>query len=104
MEAEEEIWPIMRGRYFDQRLTAPTRLVFGADDFALRPQLLTGYERYADDMEVELVPDCGHFIADERPELGGRTRAGVPRRQRQQIAGARAQPPPGVCGGFARPP
>jgi pimeloyl-ACP methyl ester carboxylesterase len=65
----KEIWPIMRGRYFDQRLTVPTRLVFGADDFALRPQLLAGYERYADDMQVELVPDCGHFIADERPEL-----------------------------------
>jgi pimeloyl-ACP methyl ester carboxylesterase len=65
----KETWPIFRGRYLDQRLTVPTRLVFGADDFALRPQLLAGYERHADDMEVELVPGCGHFIADERPRL-----------------------------------
>jgi pimeloyl-ACP methyl ester carboxylesterase len=65
----KETWPIFRGRYFDQRLTVPTRLVFGADDFALRPQLLAGYERHADDMAVELVPGCGHFIADERPQL-----------------------------------
>ena len=31
--------------------------------------LLAGYEHHADEMRVELVPDCGHFIADERPEL-----------------------------------
>ncbi len=64
-----EIWPLLRGRYADSRLTVPTRLVFGTDDPVLRPELLAGYESHADDMEVELVPDCGHFIADERPEL-----------------------------------
>ncbi|GAA1560682.1 alpha/beta hydrolase [Kribbella sancticallisti] len=26
------------------------------------------YRDYADDMRLELVPDCGHFIAEERPE------------------------------------
>jgi haloacetate dehalogenase len=26
------------------------------------------YRRFADDMSLELVPDCGHFIAEERPE------------------------------------
>jgi pimeloyl-ACP methyl ester carboxylesterase len=31
--------------------------------------MLAGYERHAEDMRVELVEDCGHFIADERPEL-----------------------------------
>jgi len=64
-----EAWPIARGRYARQRLTVPTRLVFGADDFALRPEVLVGSERQADDMRLELVPGCGHFIADERPEL-----------------------------------
>jgi pimeloyl-ACP methyl ester carboxylesterase len=64
-----ETWPIMRGKYAGKRLTVPTRLVFGEDDFALRPSLLAGWEKHADDMQVELVPDCGHFIADERPEL-----------------------------------
>jgi len=28
-----------------------------------------GWEAHADDMRVEFVPGCGHFIADERPEL-----------------------------------
>jgi pimeloyl-ACP methyl ester carboxylesterase len=62
--------PLMaQGRYVNQRLAVPTLMLFGADDFALRPELLKGYERHADDMSVELVPDTGHFIVDERPEL-----------------------------------
>ena len=31
--------------------------------------MLAGYQRHADDMRVELVPGCGHFIADELPDL-----------------------------------
>ena len=35
-----------------------------------------GYEVHAADMNVEIVPGCGHFIADERPELvAGRARS-----------------------------
>jgi pimeloyl-ACP methyl ester carboxylesterase len=64
-----ELRPILRGRYARQRLRVPTRLLFGTDDAALRPELLAGFERHSDEMSVELVPDCGHFIADERPEL-----------------------------------
>jgi pimeloyl-ACP methyl ester carboxylesterase len=64
-----ELPGIMRGRYRDARLTVPTRMLFGSEDVVLRPQLLAGYERHADDMAVELVVDSGHFIADEKPEL-----------------------------------
>jgi pimeloyl-ACP methyl ester carboxylesterase len=70
-----ELMPILRGRYAEQRLTVPTRLVFGSDDFVLRPEMLAGYEHHADEMEVELIPDCGHFIVDEMPDLvAGRAR------------------------------
>jgi pimeloyl-ACP methyl ester carboxylesterase len=64
-----EMGPLLAGRYDSQRLTVPTLLLFGTDDTALRPQLLAGYERHADEMRVELVSGCGHFIADERPDL-----------------------------------
>ena len=64
-----EVLPIVRGRYANARLTVPTLMVFGVDDLVLRPEMLSGYEDHADDMRVELVEDCGHFIADERPEL-----------------------------------
>jgi pimeloyl-ACP methyl ester carboxylesterase len=60
---------IIRGRYMHQQLKVPTRMLFGIDDQALRPEILTGYQDHADDMQVELVPGCGHFIADERPDL-----------------------------------
>ncbi|MGC1851808.1 MAG: alpha/beta hydrolase [Solirubrobacterales bacterium] len=76
-----EIWPILRGRYANTRMTVPTRLVFGTGDPVLRPELLAGYERHADEMIVELVPDCGHFIADERPDV-------VEKHAREFFAGA----------------
>jgi pimeloyl-ACP methyl ester carboxylesterase len=47
----------------------PTRIVFGERDRWVSPKLLPGYEPYADDMEVELVPDSGHFIVEEKPDL-----------------------------------
>jgi pimeloyl-ACP methyl ester carboxylesterase len=64
-----EALPIARGRYAETMLTVPTLLVFGEDDFALRPQMLAGWQRHAEEMRVEMVPGCGHFIADERPDL-----------------------------------
>ena len=64
-----ELLPILRGRYAEQRLTVPTRMLFGTDDAAIHTDLLAGYEAHVDDMEIEFVADCGHFIADERPDL-----------------------------------
>jgi pimeloyl-ACP methyl ester carboxylesterase len=64
-----ELVPVLRGRYADKRLTVPTRMLFGTDDAAIHTDLLAGYESHADDMEIEYVPGCGHFIADERPDL-----------------------------------
>ena len=64
-----ETLPILRGRYASARLTVPTRLLFGSDDRALPAVLTGGFEEHVDDMSVELVAGCGHFIADERPEL-----------------------------------
>jgi pimeloyl-ACP methyl ester carboxylesterase len=64
-----EFAQVAAGRYRRQRLRVPTRVVFGARDAFSSPVWLDGFEPYADDMAVELVPDSGHFIAEEKPEL-----------------------------------
>ncbi len=61
----------LAGHWNSTKLAAPTRLLFGEDDVFISPELLRGdaHRRHSDDMEIEFVPGCGHFIADERPEL-----------------------------------
>jgi pimeloyl-ACP methyl ester carboxylesterase len=59
----------LTGRWRSHRLTVPTRIVFGERDRYVSPRLLPGYESYADDLEVELVSDSGHFVVNERPDL-----------------------------------
>jgi pimeloyl-ACP methyl ester carboxylesterase len=56
-------------RWRDHRLTVPTLIVFGEGDRYVSPKLLPGFDGHADDMCVELVSDCGHFIVDEKPDL-----------------------------------
>jgi len=60
---------IARGRYARTRLEVPTKLFFGKGDRALPYTLLQGYEQHADAMDVDLIDNCGHFIADEMPDL-----------------------------------
>ena len=57
------------GKYANRRLEVPTLMLFGEQDLAISPSMLMGFEKHADDMRLELVPGCGHFIADERPDL-----------------------------------
>jgi pimeloyl-ACP methyl ester carboxylesterase len=63
-----EVPAMARGRYAAAHLRVPTRLLFGAQS-PLPHQAVGGYERHADAMELELVEGCGHFIADEMPDL-----------------------------------
>jgi pimeloyl-ACP methyl ester carboxylesterase len=65
----KEFPKIARGAYDSLRLTTPTRLLFGEDDFAISKAFLRGYEPHVDDFEIEFVPGTGHFIAEQRPEL-----------------------------------
>jgi pimeloyl-ACP methyl ester carboxylesterase len=73
----------VRGRWHRHRLIAPTLLLFGERDRYLTPKLLPGYEPFADDMRIELVPDSGHFIVEEKPQL-------VIERTREWLAGGSA--------------
>jgi pimeloyl-ACP methyl ester carboxylesterase len=60
---------VLMGRWRSHRLTVPTLHLFGERDRYISKHVLPGFERYADDMRLELVHDCGHFIVDERPDL-----------------------------------
>ena len=67
--ALREIAPLRLGRYRRYRLRAPTLLLFGTADHSMSSAMLGGFEPYADNMQLELVPDSGHFIAEEKPAL-----------------------------------
>jgi pimeloyl-ACP methyl ester carboxylesterase len=64
-----ELTRLKEGHYRSQRLTVPTRLLAGEADPVIRPEILAGYEPYADEMSVETVERCGHFVAEERPDV-----------------------------------
>jgi pimeloyl-ACP methyl ester carboxylesterase len=51
------------------RLRVPARVVVGERDAVVRPSLLAGRERHADELTIELVPSVGHWIPAERPDL-----------------------------------
>lgn len=53
--------------YRGWRNSVPTLHINGAED-PLTPEQPRGFEPYADDMRLEVLPGCGHFIAEEAPE------------------------------------
>jgi len=66
----KEMGSVAAGRYQKTRLTVPTRLLFGTDDFAISKEFFARpTHEFADDFRIEFIPDTGHFIAEERPEL-----------------------------------
>jgi pimeloyl-ACP methyl ester carboxylesterase len=65
-----ELPQIALRKYVDGRLTVPTRMLFGAGDVAVSLDMVTAdHSSMADDFSVDVVPDCGHFIVDEQPQL-----------------------------------
>jgi pimeloyl-ACP methyl ester carboxylesterase len=60
---------VLRGAYRELTMDAPALLLFGTEDKVQNQRLLPGFERNAPNMRLELVPGCGHFIVDERPDL-----------------------------------
>jgi pimeloyl-ACP methyl ester carboxylesterase len=60
----------IRGGFDAYRLTVPTLLLFGRRDRFISYRLAEEeVGDHADDFRLEIVPDAGHFIVDERPEL-----------------------------------
>jgi pimeloyl-ACP methyl ester carboxylesterase len=53
------------------RLRVPTRIMVGSRDPAVPAVLLDGAQNDADDVSVEIVPECGHFVPEEHSGLVG---------------------------------
>ncbi len=60
---------IVLHRYRGLRLTVPTVILAGAEDWMLPPRMLGGGERHADSIQLRVVPGAGHFLPDERPAV-----------------------------------
>jgi pimeloyl-ACP methyl ester carboxylesterase len=57
----------LTGRWRGARLEVPALLLFGERDRYISPRLVQGHQ--PPNMRVELVPDSGHFLVDEKPDL-----------------------------------
>jgi pimeloyl-ACP methyl ester carboxylesterase len=51
------------------RLRVPTRIMVGSRDPAIPAVLLDGAQDDGDDVSIEIVPECGHFVPEEHPQL-----------------------------------
>ena len=65
----EELPQLLRGRYADEPLTVPTLLIYGERDTVVTGRIIDHAVRPGDPMEIVRVPDAGHFVADERPDI-----------------------------------
>jgi pimeloyl-ACP methyl ester carboxylesterase len=60
---------VIAGRYRHMRLSTPTRILYGSQDWAMRAEILGGYQDHADDLKLIRVEGASHFIADEKPDV-----------------------------------
>jgi pimeloyl-ACP methyl ester carboxylesterase len=64
-----ELLSWIRGKYADARVEVPVRFLMGLGDPVVTPTLLRGYESHMSDFSVEHIPDAGHWIIEQAPEL-----------------------------------
>ncbi|MET0207053.1 MAG: alpha/beta hydrolase [Thermoleophilaceae bacterium] len=64
-----ELVPVALGRYSPAQLRVPTLLLFGERDVVIPVRSVRSQAVRCGALELEVVPDVGHFIVDERPKL-----------------------------------
>jgi pimeloyl-ACP methyl ester carboxylesterase len=50
-------------------LEVPTLMIWGEKDTALGKELSYGTEAYVRDFQIKYIPDCSHWLQQEKPEL-----------------------------------
>jgi pimeloyl-ACP methyl ester carboxylesterase len=64
-----EAVPVALGRYAALPLRVPTLLLLGQRDLAIPIRVIREQVARSDALDLELVPEAGHFIVDEKPDL-----------------------------------
>ena len=49
-------------------LEVPTLLLWGEDDTALGKELTRGTDEYVRDLQIEYIPNCSHWVQQDRPD------------------------------------
>jgi epoxide hydrolase 4 len=62
-------WIGRRTRKMDLTVHAPARMIWGAPDVALDTKLAMWSVQYCPGLDLKIVPDTGHFVQHEVPEL-----------------------------------
>jgi len=56
--------------WIDRKIAAPTMLIWGEQDFALGKELSYGMDGlFSGQFEIRYIPDSGHWVQQEKPEL-----------------------------------
>ncbi len=50
-------------------LEMPTLMIWGEDDIPLGKELTYGTEQYVRDFQLKYIPNCSHWVQQERPDL-----------------------------------
>lgn len=51
------------------KIEVPVTLIWGAEDSCLGQELIAGHERFTHQLRVHVIPEAGHFVHQEAPEL-----------------------------------
>lgn len=57
-------WPVLT--------QIPTLMIWGEEDMALGKELSEGTEAYVQDFQIRYIPNCSHWVQQERPQLVNR--------------------------------
>jgi pimeloyl-ACP methyl ester carboxylesterase len=57
------------GASLDSKVSAPTLLIWGEQDVALDIKMTYGLEHWVPDIRVERIPDSGHWVQQEKPDV-----------------------------------
>lgn len=63
---------IFQSGIFNQNLTVlevPTLMIWGEQDIALGKELTYGTQEYVRDLQIKYIPNSGHWVQQEQPEL-----------------------------------